>query len=240
MGRNGGAMRDPSSPSQPENHRSRRDHRRGLGLARRSAGAVTHDRRNHRSRRDHRRGLGLARRSAGAVMQVRQDHGHGHRRRRGERLPPYRVKARLRQWTDDGHQLGAENTEGEQRTRNGRNPAQHARPTSAPTPNPFCAFCVLCGSPDCDPGTHLPHPSSSDPSRSVSVNRARPRDRTVMREERSLLMDGCEPPTSSCAKEWEPTVVPAPAFFIPCSSSCSQLLVHLPSPSRAVMAGGHA
>ena len=238
MGRNGGAMRDPSSQSQPENHRSRRDHRRGLGLARRSAGAVTRDRRNHRSRRDHRRGLGLARRSAGAVTQVRQDHGH--RRRRGERLQPYRLKARLRQWTDDGHQLGAENTEGEQRTRNGRNQAQHTRPTSAPTPIPFCAFCVLRGSPYCDPGTHLPHPSSSDPSRSVSINRARPRDRTVMPEERSLLMHGCEPPTSSCAKEWEPTVVPAPAFFIPCSSSCSQLLVHLPSPSRAVMAGGHA
>jgi hypothetical protein len=43
---------------------------------------------------------------------------------------PYRVKARPRQWTDDGYQLGAENTEGEQRTRNGRSQAQLARPAS--------------------------------------------------------------------------------------------------------------
>jgi hypothetical protein len=64
------------------------------------------------------------------------------------------VEARLRLWTDDAHQLGTENTEGEQRTRNEQNQAQHVRPPCAP---PFCAFCVLCGCPACEPGIHFGH-----------------------------------------------------------------------------------
>jgi len=64
---------------------------------------------------------------------------------------PYRDKARARQWTDGGHQLGAENTE--HGTEN-QEWAESGRPTSAPT---LCAFCVLCGSPQCDPGTHFGH-----------------------------------------------------------------------------------
>jgi hypothetical protein len=75
------------------------------------------------------------------VKEGRVDVGRIRRRKAGHH---YRVEARLRQWTDDGHQLGAENTE--QGTRNGRSQDWYT---------PFCAFCVLCGSPGCDPGTHF-------------------------------------------------------------------------------------